>query len=200
MENVVVVAAAAPSTFQNGNAVISPLVSTYAQRYRSFLVKSAEAILGLAQTLMEAKETLDEVELSIFLDEVNLKKGSPTYSKLLKIGEALPRFQPFIDKLPNTWTTVYELSKLEPRSFDRIASSLNPFITAKEIKDLLDQKTAKPTNKVDLSLIVADLDTDQKSKLYEEIKKLKERFHFCLTTSDSFVEELKSFKNQKQAA
>jgi hypothetical protein len=194
MENV-----ATPIAVPNGTDITSPLVLDYVSRYRGFIRKTAESILGLAQTLIEAESDLDEVEFAIFLDEINVERGSSTYSKLKKIGETLSRFSPFLEKLPNTWTTLYELSKMNPPEFDRVASKLNPFITVKEIQHLLGRENGRDSRKVDLSLTVGELDPVQKSELYEEIKKLKDRFGFAFSTSQTLIDELKSLKTQKAA-
>jgi hypothetical protein len=185
-----VVATASPK----GANVISPVVSDYVGRYQCFLRKTAEAILGLAQTLSEAEECLDEVDFAIFLEEIDLEKGSPTYSKLKKIGEALSRFQPYVEKLPNTWTTLYALAKIDPTDFDRVSANLNPFITVKEIQGLLGKDSVVASKKSDFAISLNDLEADRKSELYNELKKLKERFGFNLATSQTLVTELKSLK------
>jgi hypothetical protein len=179
--------------------VISPVVSDYVGRYRCFLRKTAEAILGLAKTLSEAEQCLDDVDFAIFLEEIDLEKGSPTYSKLKKIGEQLSRFQPYVEKLPNTWTTLYALAKIEPTDFDRVSANLNPFITVKEIQGLLGRDSVVAAKKSDFSISLNDLDVDSKSELYNELKKLKERFGFNLATSQTVVTELKSLKLKNAA-
>ena len=47
-------------------------------------------------------------------------KGT-TARKLKEIGEKLTRFQPYLEKLPNTWTTIYVLAKMDDHEFQRVA-------------------------------------------------------------------------------
>ena len=65
-------------------------------------------------------------------------KGT-TARKLKEIGEKLTRFQPYLDKLPNTWTTIYVLAKMDDHEFQRVANSgvLHPFVTLKAIEDVV---------------------------------------------------------------
>src|ERR1019366_4614715 len=92
-------------------------------------------IIGLAMTLVEAEEKLSTAEFKIFCELVGIPKGGPIYKKFTKIGEAATRFKPYMEKLPANWTTLYKLASLPPDKFDRVAQSLTPFITAREIDE-----------------------------------------------------------------
>lgn len=200
MENLVNLNLNLPATsVPNGTAVINPVVAGFVERYRGFLRATAESLLGISRTLIEAEAKLDLVEFSMFLDEIGLQKDSSTYRKLKSIGESFSKLNPFVERLPNAWTTLYKLSRMEPGDFARVSSRLTPFITAKEIDELLGPSRKKNPANTDLSLDVAALDTVQKSELYEEVKKLKERFGFTLSAKDSLINEIKTLKQRKAA-
>ena len=82
--------------------------------------------------------------LEEFYQEVGLDPKGTTARKLKEIGEKLTRFQPYLEKLPNTWTTIYVLAKMEDHDFQRVADSgvLHPFVTLKAIEDVVHVKKA----------------------------------------------------------
>ncbi len=185
-------------TFPNGNLEIKPEIQNFINRYQSSLRKTAESILGLSETLVQAERKLNAVDFLIFCQKVGLEKGSPTYSKLKKIGEKSERFRPFVDRLPNTWTTIYKLSKLEPDQFSRVSASLTPFITSTEIDE---QIGINPNVKTvyDFKISAESLDGESKAKFYDSLLSLKEQFNFTLTEGSKILKELKTVKLAKAA-
>ena len=184
-------------TLPNGNLdVVKPEILAYVDRYQSFLRKTAESILGLAETLVEAEAELNAVDFSIFCDNVGIVKPSPTYSKLKQIGEKSDRFRPFVDRLPNAWTTIYKLSKLPTDQFSRVSASLTPFITSKEIDEQIGTSQNVKTI-YDFKIAAGILDGESKAEIYAALLALKERFHFNLVEDPKIVEELKNIKLAK---
>jgi hypothetical protein len=128
----------APLKVPNGTETLSAEVAHYVDRYRGFARQTADGIIGLAMTLVEAEEKLSTAEFKIFCELVGIPKGGPVYKKFTKIGEAGTRFEPHMEKLPSNWTTVYKLAALPPDKFDHVAQSLTPFITAREIDEKIE--------------------------------------------------------------
>ena len=187
-------------TFPNGNSDIKPEILTFIDRYHTFLRKTAESILGLAETLVQAEADLNGVDFLIFCDNVGIVKPSPTYSKLKQIGENSDRFRPFLDRLPNTWTTIYKLSKLEANQFARISDCLSPFITSKEIDEQMGvSRTAGAGQTYDFKIALGVLDGDSKAEVYEALLALKDRFKFSLSEDRKVLDELKNIKLAKAA-
>jgi hypothetical protein len=139
---------------------------------------------------VEAKGALDPSDFSQFCDLVGLDQGGSTFRKLQKIGDASTRFQPVLGQLPNTWTTIYKLAKLEPSEFERIVDYgiLTPFMTASEISGYL-----KPRKKQDIrqniTLSCASLSKKQRKALMKEITKLQESHAFEILVSPSLKDE-----------
>ena len=184
--------------FPNENLDIKPEILSFINRYQTFLRKTAESILGLAETLVQAEADLNAVDFSIFCEGVGVVKGSPTYSKLKQIGANSDRFRPFTNRLPNTWTTIYKLSKLRPDQFSRVSASLTPFITAKEIDEQIGVSQSVRTV-YDFKIATGVLDGESKAEIYAASLELKERFNFTLTEDRKVVEELKNIKMAKAA-
>ena len=183
------------TTIQNGSDLTNPDITIYVDRYRSFLRKTAEAVLGLAETFLEAKTTLNGEDFNILCDEVGTPEGGATYNKLLKIASNAARFQPFVNRLPNTWTTIYKLAKLPPEKCERVSANLTPFITAREINEIVgEEKEARKTEHYDIKLSFEDMLPDQKAKIYEELDRLKVEYSFKVQETMGFKEELKLIK------
>ncbi len=98
----------------------SEAVKSLAEQYRKFAKASSEDILGLAETVYVANQELNMRYLEEFYREVGLDPKSGTARKLKEIGEKLTRFQPYLEKLPNTWTTIYVLAKMQDQDFQRV--------------------------------------------------------------------------------
>lgn len=185
----------------NGSNLVTPQIETYVIRYQTFLKKTAEAVLGLAQTLYEAKTNLNGVDFSIFCDEVGTPENGPTYHKLMKIADNVHRLTPFSHKLPNTWTTIYKLSKLSNEQFEHVSSNLTPFMTAKEIDVLVGKNmdVKSSADNYDLKLSFEDLNPEQKAKIYEQLEKLKSDFSFKINETIAFKNEMKALKTGKKS-
>jgi hypothetical protein len=189
---------------QNGTVMLSAATLTYIEKYKSFARQTAESIIGLAQTLIEAEEHLDPVDFESFCREVGVPKGSSTYKKLRAIGYRASRFEPFVDNLPNTWTTIYKLAKLEPDEFDRVTPILSPFVTAKAIDEAIGLNAKKmqhssnsaPDIKISLnSMSVADI-----VELCEFLSDCKNRYGFQLDLTDTLQQQILKFHKQSLAA
>ena len=135
----------------------SEVVKSLAEQYRKFAKASGEDILGLAETVYLANRELNLRFLEEFYQEVGLDPKGTTARKLKEIGEKLTRFQPYLDKLPNTWTTIYVLAKMDDHEFQRVADSgvLHPFVTLKAIEDVV--RVKKPGEEAHTFNVFIDL-------------------------------------------
>ena len=190
----------ASQTFPNGNSDIKPEILTFIDRYQSFIRKTAESILGLAETLVQAEADLNAVDFLIFCENVGIAKPGSTYSKLKHIGDNIERFRPFLDRLPNTWTTIYKLSKLEADQFARVTDHLSPFITSKEIDDQMGvSRTTGAAQIFDFKIALGVLDGESKAEVYEALLALKARYKFSLSEDRKVLDQLKNIKQAKAA-
>ena len=188
----------------NGTTIFSPEVIQYVERYRSFAKQTADSIVQLGLTLIEAEEKLNPVDFELFCEEVSVPKGGPVYKKLRVIGASAGRFTPYAGKLPNTWTTLYRLASINPDQFERVVESLNPFITAKEIEHLLgsSKETNAEKNKKDPDFIISldRLDIEDKASVFDLIYKLKSEFNFSVIPAKKLKEEIVNLKKTAKAA
>lgn len=186
---------AAVSTFPNGN-LVSPKVDEYVNKYNEFLFKTVDNFLSLGETLLEAKEILTEGEFKVFCERTGLVSSKGTLSKLLTIGQNAPRFRPYVNNLPQTWTTLYTLAKLEPDQFSNIAPKLTAYSTANDIAVLLGISSKNSTSvKVDVSISFVDLDLATTQKVLADIKYLQDQYKFVLKVNDSLKKDIAALEN-----
>ena len=114
------------------NGTSDSLFDSLVERYRTFAKKSAENIIQLAETLVEAKAKLSGMQLHDFCQAVGLDQNGSKFRKLLTIGQEASRFEPYVDRLPTNWTTIYKLASLDGTVFDRVAKDARfaPMMTA----------------------------------------------------------------------
>jgi hypothetical protein len=128
-ENIVAVPNRTPLT-----AVNEPLVP-YIERYKQFAKAGAEGIIDQCRTLVLAEDELSPKNFTRFCEELKVSTVSSTFRKLKKIGEEADRLKSAGDQVPNSWTTLYHLAKMEREVFDRVLTSgqLHPAMTAQEL-------------------------------------------------------------------
>ena len=88
------------------------------------------------------------------------------------------------------------MANLSPEKFERVSASLTPFITAREINEIVgEDKEARQAQHYDVKLSFEDMLPEQKARIYEELDRLKAKFSFKVHETMDFKEELKSFKS-----
>jgi hypothetical protein len=89
-------------------------------------------------------------ELNMFCEQVGLDPKSRTFRKFILIGNRADRFQPYLEQLPATWTTVYKLARLTDEKFKKVmnSDSFSPFMTGKSIKAIVKSNVASVSNDV----------------------------------------------------
>jgi hypothetical protein len=174
----------------------SEAVKSLAEQYRKFAKASSEDILGLAETVYVANRELNMRYLEEFYREVGLDPKSGTARKLKEIGEKLTRFQPYLEKLPNTWTTIYVLAKMQDQDFQRVADSgvLHPFATLKAIEDVVRVRKAGDEEHtfnvlIDLNKVGSAL---KQKEFARKLKSLLAEYHVDLETSTGHKSELEA--------
>jgi hypothetical protein len=129
------------NTMSDGTATsvesAKPTISELVNRYHSIGKRSVRSILDMGILFFQAHEELEKAELEEFYQEINLPPKGSTGKKYKAIGAKASLLEAHIDLLPNDWTTIYELTKLEKDQFDRLVQDnlLHPGVTQQAIKD-----------------------------------------------------------------
>jgi hypothetical protein len=191
--------------------IASPKYVDFLERYRLSCRKAAQGMIEMAKTIAEAKKELRAEEFATLCAEVGLSRS--TLSKYLTIGENAHRFESDLDRVPQNWTTMYQLAKLTNEDYERVAGSKRfaPTMKAKEIEaivspnkpmkllaggDAIDDKPSAPAaepvidddNQDDVYTITIDLsalDDDQKRDAYFTIKEVRVDSPFNMVLSDA---------------
>ena len=123
---------------------LDPRVKALVSRYKSLLKQSGSTIIDQAKAVFEAEDTFGRRDQIAFYEAVGLDPDSSTVRKLKTVGKYVTRFEPHSDKLPQTWTTLYDLAKLSADEFRKVIDSgcLNPHVTAQQIRDVVRGKKA----------------------------------------------------------
>ena len=173
-----------PVVVQNGTIVTSSYVMKYVERYRSFVKQTAQSLISLAETLAEAKAELQPDEFSQFCAEVGIDPEGSTCRKLKVVGENAARFKPVLDRVPNNWTTIYRLARLEPAKFNEIVEEkvLHASMTAENLRGHLNRREAR-LERCTFVLSVSTLSEEERTAVYGELKEMQKRFGFNLKLS-----------------
>lgn len=188
-----------PVAYQNTNSIVVPEVLEYANRYQTFLNKTAESILSLTETVYDAKKNLSDDEFIQFKEEVGLKSKA-TVSKFLSIGENVSRLRPYKDRLPHAWTTLLRLVKLSNDDFLKIEKSLSPDMTASSIDKLLNHNVTQGVKDVpDIKLYLNKLEFGQKKGFLKKLTELMKSYQVDFKTSGDFTIEVKKIRGSTAA-
>ena len=156
--------------------VISPIVQTYLDRYNFAIRKTAQSVLELAATLLEAQEELGPVDFTIFLREVGFNEDSSTFKKFIAIAKKKHALEPHLEKLPNAWTTIYQLAKLNSDQFEDIANSglLTPYLTGNAINNMLRASIPNGNSRAenDVFISVQSMPVETQFEFYQALEAL----------------------------
>jgi len=182
---------------------MTPRTMTYVERYRRFARKTAESVIELARTLVEAEETLDQPELREFFREVRIEQKSPVYKKLKVIAEKSARFDAHMQRMPSAWTTLYKLAALPAEDFDRLAQTdaLSPHMTASEIDAALNRPVLprkKQQESFNAFFDLSNANDALRAQFYDEVKRFADELSITVTISDDLLDEIVTAKQRVQ--
>jgi hypothetical protein len=184
------------------------LVNELIAKYQNDTKNAVQNIINMCKTVKEFNENvksnlLTESDLNYFCATVNLSKESSTFRKYLCIADKADMFEKYLEKVPASYTILYEITTLDADQFDLLIKSkqLSNFITLREVKQISGKISASTRNASEVTLSVKfDSSTVSNESLkviaecYDCMKSLKD---INLTTSD--VQLLQSALMKKAA-
>ncbi len=98
----------------NGQIINGTLIDTSVTEFKGYARKTAENILEMGRVVYETKVKLkaNKEDFEIFCSKVGFKSTSSSIKKLTQIGKGYLMMKSQADYLPNSWTTLYEISRL----------------------------------------------------------------------------------------
>lgn len=98
----------------NNQLVNGILIESSVMEFKGYVRKTAENILEMGRVVYETKGKLksNKIDFEVFCSKVGFKSTSSSIKKLSQIGKGYLMMKSQVDNLPNSWTTLYEVSKL----------------------------------------------------------------------------------------
>lgn len=124
------------------------IADAYVHRYQSSTKNALENILCMGEAVNEIYQKtksgeLDKSDLEYFCQSVHLDPKGSTFRKYKAIGENASLFRLHLDKLPSTFSVLYEMSTLEQDDFERYVSrsTFSKELTLEQFKKIVNQTT-----------------------------------------------------------
>lgn len=185
------------------NEVLSPEVERYTQQFLSFAKASTENTISMCELLNKAKLEFRQKEnnnknvmFNALCKKIGYTKGAndPTIKKFVRIGECADRFRPYIDRLPNSWTTLYEITQLDSALFEHAVENgaINIKMIGRDVQSLKQINQPQLQNKVEIPTkkpviqITLENDTDKQmlEAVLRELEALKFMFKMEITSNE----------------
>jgi hypothetical protein len=180
------------------------IADDFIRRYQSSTKNALENILCMGEAVNEIyqkvkSKELDQSDLEYFCQSVHLDPKGSTFRKYKAIGENANRFRQYLEKLPSTFSVLYEMSTLEQDDFERYVarSTFSKEMTLEQFKKIVNQTTklkrsnlyVQPVIKTPRLSIAREL---RKANLFEifVVRDLEE------SKFDQVVDALTEFKNK----
>ena len=131
------------------------VVNEYITYYQQYTRNTVENILKLSSLIVEMKEKeksgeLDKTDMKYFCFSVGLKRDGSTFRKFEQIGKHSEIFWKYVDKLPDSYTVLYEITTLDSDKFEELMSNnqITSYVTLKDIKELGNKLIKTQTDEV----------------------------------------------------
>jgi hypothetical protein len=97
-----------------GISINNDLIQSSVGEFKGYARKTAENILEMGRVVYETKDKLkaNKEDFEVFCSKVGFKSTSSSIKKLSQIGKGYLMMKTQADYLPNSWTTLYEISRL----------------------------------------------------------------------------------------
>lgn len=115
----------------------------YKTEFNSWSKKTAQSTLEMCRVVYEAKKELGSQDFLKFCNEIGRKGEDATVRKYLKIGEKYDKFYQYAELLPNSWTSIYEITQLPSETFEALVATEHSLanMTGDQLKQLMGKKT-----------------------------------------------------------
>ena len=145
--------------------------------YSKFAVKTAQASLEMCRVVYEAKKELANQDFLKFCNEIGRKGEDSTVRKYLKIGEKYDQFYQYSELLPNSWTSIYEITQLPSDVFEALVATDNSManMTGDQIKLLKGNDSSTKPSTPDSSSVPLTMPSTNVKKSASSITNVSEQ-------------------------
>ena len=131
------------------------IADEYVRRYQQSTKNAIEGILNMGEAVYEIytkfkSKELSEDDLKYFCKSVNLDSKSSTFRKYKAIGRNADKFRLYMDKLPSSFSVLYEMATLDPDDFEKyvVKSGFSKGITLEIFKKMLSKSSTLTRKKL----------------------------------------------------
>lgn len=130
-------------------------IDSYVAQFNSLARTTAESIVRMAEVVCSAKTNLasdgkQPNSFDMFCTQIGLTPKSSMIRKFLKIGDMASHLNGHLDKLPNSWTTIYTLACQSTDHLTKMFEKelITPTMTAQRLSEIIAAETgqAKKSN------------------------------------------------------
>lgn len=155
-------------------------VDDFYKKIKDNLVSSMKAFLTMCKDLHIASKVLNKKDFLRLLKKLKLNKS--TTSKLNTILEsAATEYLIKRNRLPQNWTTAYEISRLSKDDFNKIKDKIEIDTSFSLLKSLLNNGKKEKTDFIKIEVHTKNIEAI--NYLSEEIKKIIEKVNSSLISS-----------------
>jgi hypothetical protein len=127
----------------------------YVRRYQQSTKSAIESILNMGEavygiyTKFKSKEFSDR-DLEYFCKSVNLDSKGSTFRKYNAIGRNADKFRLYMDKLPSSFSVLYEMATLDADDFERfvVRNTFSKGVTLEHLRKIMGKSAALTKGKL----------------------------------------------------
>jgi hypothetical protein len=170
----------------NQNVLQRELIQKHYKIIARSLQNTALAILHTAQCVSTAKRELNAVSFKSLASRLG---GESKLSKLITIGERADALKIHVNVLPNSWTSLYHLSRLDSHKLDKFVASgkINHWMTGASAQALLN--APPPSAAANLISIIVKSD----DKTHRALREHRQDVTGLFRDLKSICDQLKTF-------
>lgn len=179
------------------------IADDYVRRYQSSTRNALENILCMGEAVYEIyqkvkSKKLDKTDLEYFCQSVHLDPKSSTFRKYKTIGENASRFRKVIEKVPPTFSVMYELATLDGDDFEFFTknTTLSKNTTLEEFKQMVRKAHSKSSFAISMpSKKIIQVANQQVQKRMNHFE-FRVKSDIAKSDLDQIIDSLNSYKKR----
>ncbi len=131
------------------------IADEYVRRYQQSTKNAIEGILNMGEAVYEIytkfkSKELSDSDLEYFCTSVHLDSKGSTFRKYKSIGRNADKFRLYMDKLPSSFSVLYEMATLDADDFERyvVRTSFSKETTLEHLKKMMNKSSVLAKNKL----------------------------------------------------
>ena len=121
--------------------IITRTRTEYVSAFKAGMKRTAMSVLATCRVVYEAKLSLSACDFADFCSDVGYKEDSAAIRKFTVIGKLYPRLIHAVDRLPDSWTSIYEITQIPAFTFESMLNGTGSFrhIKGSDLRALINE-------------------------------------------------------------